>query len=175
MSPRSSKSKQKNIRSALIETQLSFPHWRPLEWSQIEKQKTNSSNRNPTGVTSGKAWWSHPNRRFQQVRARSKFRHRRSGTVAERFPDAFLCELTTDGSLLNKPPKSSTTPSSLKAMTQQIREDLQLRITDTIRRSRNDMRCYQSPVKRPASSGFDTRTVHPFASSHYRKPLCIPI
>jgi len=66
----------------------------------------------------------------------------------------------------------SAVAGSLKVMTQQIREACRAEgIIDTI--AAVEMTgVYHRPVQAALrKAGFDARTVHPFASSHYRKPL----
>jgi len=82
----------------------------------------------------------------------------------------FLCDYY--GRVIVEPTTVEHNAGSLKAMTQQIQEACQAEgITDTI--AAVEMTgVYHRPVQAALrKAGFDTRTVHPFASSHYRKPL----
>lgn len=82
----------------------------------------------------------------------------------------FLCDYY--GRVIVEPTTVEHNAGSLKAMVSQIQEACQAEgLADTI--AAVEMTgVYHRPVQAALrKAGFDTRTVHPFASSHYRKPL----
>lgn len=89
---------------------------------------------------------------------------------AKRGSKWMLCDFF--GKVLIEPNDVSHNAGSLKAMTQEIKQALiQLDIKDSI--AAVEMTgVYHKPVQAALrKAGMDTRTVHPFASKHYRRPL----
>jgi transposase len=89
---------------------------------------------------------------------------------AKRRSKWMLCNFY--GKVLIEPTLVEHTAGGLRAMTQLVAEACQAEgLTDTI--AAVEMTgIYHKPVQRALrKAGFDTRIVHPFASSHYRRPL----
>jgi transposase len=89
---------------------------------------------------------------------------------AKRRSKWMLCNFY--GKVLVEPTSVEHTAGGLRAMTQSVAEACQAEgLTDTIV-AVEMTGIYHKPVQRAfRKAGFDTRIVHPFASSHYRRPL----
>ena len=89
---------------------------------------------------------------------------------AKRRSKWMLCNFY--GKVLVEPTSVEHTTGGLRAMTQSIAEACQAEgLTDTIV-AVEMTGIYHKPAQRAfRKAGFDTRIVHPFASSHYRRPL----
>jgi transposase len=89
---------------------------------------------------------------------------------AKRRSKWMLCNFY--GKVLIEPTSVEHTAGGLRAMTQSVAEACQVEgLTDTIV-AVEMTGIYHKPAQRAfRKAGFDTRIVHPFASSHYRRPL----
>ena len=89
---------------------------------------------------------------------------------AKRRSKWMLCDFY--GKVIIEPTIVEHNAGSLKAMTDQVRTTCQkLALTDSIV-AVEMTGIYHRPVQRAfRKAGFDTRTVHPFVSKHYRRPL----
>lgn len=89
---------------------------------------------------------------------------------AKRRSKWMLCNFY--GKVLVEPTDVEHTSGSLRAMTEFVRAASEAEGLKDILIAVEMTGIYHRPVQRAfRKSGFDTRTVHPFASSHYRQPL----
>lgn len=89
---------------------------------------------------------------------------------AKRRSKWMLCNFY--GKVIDEPTQVEHTTGGLQAISQQVAEACQAEgLTDTIAAVEMTS-IYHKPVQRAfRKARFDTRTVHPFASNHYRRPL----